>query len=409
MLHFIVLFLMESNYIYLLKEREFINSNQDIYKIGMTTKPNHQRFHQYPKGSILLFQIICSDCHYYEKKLIALFKEKFILRKDIGNEYFEGDYEMMIDYIYVTIRNKIQIYDVAKEIEDEKKEVIEEKDNEIKEVIDEKEEKEEKENKEDENTQQQIILFKLTDDGQYYCHYWNHAILLMEEYCLSEVMDDNERNYFIHLLINNIICLNTPYDLHNVEWIHSIMAQKTCIDIERFHEFLIVYPQLENTIESKVFALVCLNVVINQTVFATINENIYKYIHQLNDFDSFDVDIGRFVCKYKSKHISIHLICSKYYCYETCLSKFMPYEIRWDKNNNYGYFNRRNEFIQSFSECQCQYKWIGSYILYNDSNKPWESKKKYQRFLKEHQKIIDEKKLSSCFYQEKWIFSLLYK
>ena len=32
------------NYIYLLKEREFIKTKEDIYKIGMTKKPNHERF-----------------------------------------------------------------------------------------------------------------------------------------------------------------------------------------------------------------------------------------------------------------------------------------------------------------------------------------------------------------------------
>ena len=52
---------MMSNYIYLLQEREFIKTNENIYKIGMTTKLNFERFNQYPKGSVLLFQIICED------------------------------------------------------------------------------------------------------------------------------------------------------------------------------------------------------------------------------------------------------------------------------------------------------------------------------------------------------------
>ena len=77
------------NYIYLLQEREFIKTQENIYKVGMTTKENHQRFNQYPKSSLLLFQMICNDCRHSEKQIIKLFKERFTHRRDIGNEYFE--------------------------------------------------------------------------------------------------------------------------------------------------------------------------------------------------------------------------------------------------------------------------------------------------------------------------------
>ena len=50
------------NSIYLLQEREFINSNENIYKIGRTKQANIQRFNQYPKGSKLLLHIVCDDC-----------------------------------------------------------------------------------------------------------------------------------------------------------------------------------------------------------------------------------------------------------------------------------------------------------------------------------------------------------
>ena len=97
---------MMSQYIYLLKEREFIKTKEDIYKVGMTRKENHARFNQYPKSSLLLFQMICDDCSNVEKQVIKLFKKYFKQRKDIGNEYFEGDYKSMINHIYVTIQNE---------------------------------------------------------------------------------------------------------------------------------------------------------------------------------------------------------------------------------------------------------------------------------------------------------------
>lgn len=92
-----------TSYIYLLQEREFTKTKENIFKVGMTRKENYKRFNQYPKGSILLFQMICNDSKKVESHIINKFKEKFSQRTDIGNEYFEGDYTQMIDIIYFSI------------------------------------------------------------------------------------------------------------------------------------------------------------------------------------------------------------------------------------------------------------------------------------------------------------------
>jgi flagellar biosynthesis GTPase FlhF len=97
-----------TNYIYLLQEREFIKTNENIFKLGMTKRENNKRFNQYPKGSILLFQLICQNVNLLEKEIIKEYKTKFIQRKDIGNEYFEGNFEDMISLMY-SIRNKYVI------------------------------------------------------------------------------------------------------------------------------------------------------------------------------------------------------------------------------------------------------------------------------------------------------------
>ena len=47
------------NYIYLLKEREFVKTEENIYKVGRTERENLTRFNQYPNGSVLLLQMIC--------------------------------------------------------------------------------------------------------------------------------------------------------------------------------------------------------------------------------------------------------------------------------------------------------------------------------------------------------------
>ena len=95
---------MSLNYIYLLKEREFLNSGEDVYKIGKTTQQNDKRFRQYPKNSVLLFQSICSDCSSIQKIIISKFRVEFKQRKDIGIEYFEGNFMLMINYLLDIIK-----------------------------------------------------------------------------------------------------------------------------------------------------------------------------------------------------------------------------------------------------------------------------------------------------------------
>jgi len=96
-----------TNYIYLVKEREFIKTNENIYKIGRSKQENTKRFLQYPKGSELIIQARCIDCIKTEKIIIDLFKKKFIHRRDIGNEYFEGNNIIMQIIIHDLLLNDL--------------------------------------------------------------------------------------------------------------------------------------------------------------------------------------------------------------------------------------------------------------------------------------------------------------
>lgn len=78
-------------YIYLIQEREFIKTNEPIYKIGRTKQENLKRICNYPNGTRLIIQMECVNCDDIEKELICLFKKKYELQKDIGNEYFKGN------------------------------------------------------------------------------------------------------------------------------------------------------------------------------------------------------------------------------------------------------------------------------------------------------------------------------
>ena len=93
-------------YVYLLQEREFINSGQSVYKIGRTKQLNDKRFKQYPKNSMLLLQTICNNCVTCENQIMNMFKQKYIHRVDIGSEYFEGNVkEMQNDIFNIVLTN----------------------------------------------------------------------------------------------------------------------------------------------------------------------------------------------------------------------------------------------------------------------------------------------------------------
>jgi hypothetical protein len=82
-------------YVYLLQEREFIKTSENIYKIGRTTQKDMKRFNGYPKGSHLIAYYSCTDCVMYENMIKIMFKKKYTQRRDIGIEYFEGNCDAM--------------------------------------------------------------------------------------------------------------------------------------------------------------------------------------------------------------------------------------------------------------------------------------------------------------------------
>ena len=91
------------NYIYLMIEREFIELNRNIFKLGKTKQESNKRLSAYPKGSHLMFHMACIDCDKVEKILLNIFSRLFIPMKEYGNEYFQGNHYEMIKIIYNTI------------------------------------------------------------------------------------------------------------------------------------------------------------------------------------------------------------------------------------------------------------------------------------------------------------------
>ena len=105
-----------TNYIYLLKLREFIRTNENIYKIGRTSQNGMKRINQYPKGSELILFRKCINCIYIESEIIKEFKINYKHQSDYGNEYFEGNEMLMIKDINNIIDNELSNKDLVVDI-----------------------------------------------------------------------------------------------------------------------------------------------------------------------------------------------------------------------------------------------------------------------------------------------------
>lgn len=85
-------------YLYIIKEREFYKSKESVYKIGCTSNII-RRVKQYPKDSILIYSIINENYIEIERKWLKQLNNnnEIIKRNDIGREYFECNYLLLID------------------------------------------------------------------------------------------------------------------------------------------------------------------------------------------------------------------------------------------------------------------------------------------------------------------------
>jgi hypothetical protein len=87
----------KKGHIYVARLREHENSNEQIYKIGMTqqgvNKQNGKmkRLSGYPKGTKVYELLEVDNCRCVEDDIIRKLKELTTQRTDLGHEYFEGE------------------------------------------------------------------------------------------------------------------------------------------------------------------------------------------------------------------------------------------------------------------------------------------------------------------------------
>jgi hypothetical protein len=97
------------NYIYCIKEREFIKSGSNLVKVGRTNVHPFKRMKQYPNGSSIILILKVENCILAEKELLKYLDERFksgtIDGIKIGREYYEATEQEIIQAIYDCLIN----------------------------------------------------------------------------------------------------------------------------------------------------------------------------------------------------------------------------------------------------------------------------------------------------------------
>jgi len=92
-----------SEYVYLLREREFVRIGENTYKIGRSAQPGDNRFARYPKGSQIEHRLCVPDSKRAERAIKTMFEKYFVQKTEYGSEYFEGKKFAMVYLMNTTI------------------------------------------------------------------------------------------------------------------------------------------------------------------------------------------------------------------------------------------------------------------------------------------------------------------
>lgn len=101
-----------SGHIYIVRPREFIRLNENIFKVGRTIAgfvPGKQilkRTMQYAKGTEQLAVFESRNCVSSELKILHTLQHHFKKRADFGNEYFEGNLDDIKQIVQECIDNE---------------------------------------------------------------------------------------------------------------------------------------------------------------------------------------------------------------------------------------------------------------------------------------------------------------
>ena len=95
-------------YVYIIRECDFVRLNENIYKIGRTAKINPEdRFQKYRKGTEIIGFFKVNDSVECENKIIKCFSNHNNIKKmsEYGKEYFQGNKNELLNEILQIVTN----------------------------------------------------------------------------------------------------------------------------------------------------------------------------------------------------------------------------------------------------------------------------------------------------------------
>ena len=95
-------------YVYIIRECDFVRLNEDIYKIGRTSKTNPEdRFQKYRKGTEIVAFFKVNNSIECENKMIKCFSNHTNIKKmdEYGKEYFQGNRNELLSEILKIVIN----------------------------------------------------------------------------------------------------------------------------------------------------------------------------------------------------------------------------------------------------------------------------------------------------------------
>ena len=93
-------------FIYIIREREFVQLNKNIYKIGFTTQSVLGRMETYPKATEIILAVPVNN-YIIETCLKKRLKKKFTQEPQYGDEYFSGDANEIASFVYKNINKML--------------------------------------------------------------------------------------------------------------------------------------------------------------------------------------------------------------------------------------------------------------------------------------------------------------
>jgi hypothetical protein len=99
---------MTEGYVYIIRECDFVRLNENIYKIGRTSKINPEdRFQKYRKGTEIIGFFKVNDSVECENKIIKCFSNHNNIKKmsEYGKEYFQGNKKELLNEMLQIVTN----------------------------------------------------------------------------------------------------------------------------------------------------------------------------------------------------------------------------------------------------------------------------------------------------------------